>query len=57
MFQDPFHYDNAKVNATLDGLNQDYIKNNKIYDKLQAVGACSLYPCSPDAEVPRKGID
>jgi hypothetical protein len=42
MFQDLFHSDNATVNATLlDALNHDCIKDNKIYDKLQAVGGCS----------------
>jgi hypothetical protein len=37
MFQDLFHSANAKVNATLDALNHDSIKDTKIYDKLQAV--------------------
>jgi hypothetical protein len=42
MFQDLFHSNNATVNATLlDALNHDSIKDNKIYDKLQAVGGCS----------------
>jgi hypothetical protein len=41
MFQDLFHSANAKVNATLDALNHDSIKDTKIYDKLQAVGGCS----------------
>jgi hypothetical protein len=45
MFQDLFHSDNAKVNAT-DVLNHDSMKENKKYDKLQA-------PCTPDAELPR----
>jgi hypothetical protein len=41
MFQDLFHSDSAKANATLDVLNHDYINDNKLYDKLQAVGGCS----------------
>jgi hypothetical protein len=43
MFQDLFHSDNAKVSSAtlLDVLNHDYMKDNKIYDKLQAVGGCS----------------
>jgi hypothetical protein len=40
MFQDLFHFDNAKVNATLDVLNHDSMKDNKIYDKFQASGGC-----------------
>jgi ribosomal 50S subunit-associated protein YjgA (DUF615 family) len=41
MFQDLFHSDNAKVNATLDVLNHNSMKDNKIYDKFQAVGGRS----------------
>jgi hypothetical protein len=41
MIQDLFHSDNVKVNATLDALNHDSMKDNKIYDKLQAVVGCS----------------
>jgi hypothetical protein len=41
MFQDLFHSDNAKVNATLDALNHDSMKNMKMHDKRQAVGSCS----------------
>jgi hypothetical protein len=41
MFQDLFRSDNVKVSGTLDALNHDPMKDNKIYDKLQAVGGCS----------------
>jgi hypothetical protein len=34
MFRDLFRSDNAKVNATLDVLNHNSMKDNKIYDKL-----------------------
>jgi hypothetical protein len=50
MFQDLFHSDNAKVNATLDALNHESMKDYKIYDERQAVGGC---PGSPHAELPR----
>jgi hypothetical protein len=41
MLQDLFHSENAKVNATLDALNHDYMQDSKKYDKLQVVGGCS----------------
>jgi hypothetical protein len=34
MIQDLFHSDNAKVNATLDALNHDSMRDNKIHHKL-----------------------
>jgi hypothetical protein len=40
MFQDLFHPNNAKVNATLDALNHDSMKDNKKYEKLQVAGGC-----------------
>jgi hypothetical protein len=48
MFQDLFHSDNAKVNATLDALNHESMKGNKIYDKLLAVGGTSIQSRSQD---------
>jgi hypothetical protein len=44
MFQDLFYSDNVKVNATLDVLYNDYIEDNKLYDKRQAVGVV-LFTC------------
>jgi hypothetical protein len=56
MFQDLFHFDNAKVNATLDVLNHDSMKDNKIYDKLASCRRL-LRPRSPDGECLGKAID